>query len=235
MSEAQDPFKTPEDIYFPADLFVHESIKGALIVSRETEIKLRRYAALVFEWGQKFNLVAPSTLPQLGVRHILDSAQLYPLLPPDIKILADMGSGAGFPGVVLSILGVPEVHLIESIGKKAGFLRHVAQELGLNITVHQARVESLRDLKVDVVTARALTALPLLLSYAKPLLRPDGFCLFLKGQNVDAELTAAQKYWTFDCTKSPSVTDDSGAILQISNLRILHPHGRKKISGNKGL
>jgi 16S rRNA (guanine527-N7)-methyltransferase len=198
-----------------------------LMVSRETAGKLDRYAALLREWNEKFNLVATSTLPSLWSRHFLDSAQLIKYIPASAKTLADMGSGAGFPGLVLSIMGMPEVHLVESIGKKAAFLQAVIDELGLNTTVHLSRVEALRDLHVDIITARALKPLPELLSLAKPLTRNDSFCLFLKGQHADAELTEARKYWTFACEKTPSLSDPSGSVLKISHLKSLH-HERSR-------
>ena len=207
-----------------------EKTKGLEIIGvpRGTLLKLEQYEHLLLDWNQKFNLVAESTLPDLWQRHFLDSAQLWPLLPPSTRLLVDLGSGAGFPGLVLSILGVPEVHLIESIGKKAGFLKEVAQELGLNVTVHQARIEKVRDLQADVVTARALTALPELLSLAKPFMKKESCCLFLKGEKADAELTSAAKYWTFDCEKTPSLTSPSGRVLKISNLKVLHGAHRRK-------
>ncbi len=136
-----------------------------------------------------------------------------------------MGSGAGFPGLVLAIMGTQKVHLVESIGKKANFLRLVIDDLELKATVHQERVESLKGLRFDVVTARALKALPELLRYAKPLMHKDSVCLFLKGQQAEAELTEARKYWTFACEKIVSLSDSSGSVLKISDLKALRPHG----------
>lgn len=202
-------------------------------VSHEARAKFQAYAALLKEWNEKFNLVAASTLPQLWRRHFLDSAQLFPLLPPKARRLVDLGSGAGFPGLVLSIMGVPEVHLIESVGKKATFLRAVVQELGLNAVVHQARIESVRDLQVDVVTARALTALPTLLSLAKPFMTKETVGLFLKGEKAEAELTQAHKYWTFVCNKNQSLSDPSGMVLQISELKVLQAHDSKQRNRTK--
>jgi 16S rRNA (guanine527-N7)-methyltransferase len=108
-----------------------------------------RYAELLIEWNKKINLVAPSTLSDLWSRHFLDSAQLYGLLPPKTQNLVDLGSGAGFPGLVLALMGVPEVHLIESIGKKARFLEAVAAELAPNVTVHHARIEKFRHIRAN--------------------------------------------------------------------------------------
>lgn len=196
-------------------------------VPRETVHRLDAYATLLAEWNGKFNLVAASTMPQLWTRHFLDSAQLTAYIPSAAASLVDMGSGAGLPGLVIAIL-CPQLacHLIESTGKKADFLRLVAKELALNVVVHQARIEAIRGLEADIVTARALKALPELLSYAKPLLKKDSFCLFPKGQNVDAELTAARKYWTFTVEKHQSLSDSSGSILKIGDLKILRSRKR---------
>lgn len=206
---------------------------GPCQVSHEAWAKFESYAALLKEWNEKFNLVASSTLPQLWQRHFMDSAQLFPLLPAHTRCLVDLGSGAGFPGLVLSIMGVPEVHLIESIGKKATFLRAVVQELGLKAVVHQARIESVRDLQADVVTARALTALPTLLSLAKPFMTKESVGLFLKGEKAEAELTQAHKYWTFVCNKNQSLSDPSGVVLQISELKVLQAHDPKQRNRTK--
>lgn len=210
----------------------HNSERGRFFelvsVPRETGEKLERYATLLQEWNERFNLVAASTLPHVWTRHFLDSAQLMVRIPASARVLADLGSGAGFPGLVLAILGVPEVHLVESIGKKAVFLRAVVEELGLNVTVHQARIEGLRGLKADVVTARALKALPQLLSLAHPLTRKRTICLFLKGQQADVELTEARKYWTFASEKHESLSDPSGTVLKISDLEPKPRHERHR-------
>lgn len=189
--------------------------------SHEAVARLERYAELLEEWSQRINLVAPSTLPHVWSRHFLDSAQLLPLLPPkqDGQILADMGSGAGFPGLVLSAMGFDGVHLIESTGKKAEFLRFVIEELGLSAIVHQCRVEELKEFRADIVTARALAPLNALFPLAARLVKKEGICLFLKGQNVDVELTEARKYWMFNLTKVQSLSDPSGSVLTVRNLK----------------
>jgi len=196
--------------------------------SHEAVQKLKAYEQLLREWNAKFNLIAPSTVPQIWQRHFQDSAQLWPLLPPTTKRLVDLGSGAGFPGLVLAIMGVPEVHLIESTGKKARFLETVATELGLCVTVHNERIEAVSGLKADVVTARALTALPDLFKLARPFLGKESVALFLKGEKAEGELTQAHKYWTFECVKTPSATSPSGVILQIRALKAQRPHDGKR-------
>lgn len=189
-------------------------------VPRGTAEKFDRYAALLVEWNAKFNLVAESTLPHLWSRHFLDSAQLVKYLPetPEKPVLVDMGSGAGFPGIVLSILTQAEIHMIESTGKKANFLRTVIDELGLTAQVHQERIEAVKGLKADVITARALALLPELLKHAHRFIKPDSVCLFLKGRNAPEELTEAKKYWTFSDRKYASLTDPSGVVLRLSHL-----------------
>lgn len=198
-----------------------DQFQAATGVSRETLDRLRLYAELLEKWQKRINLVGPATLPDLWRRHMLDSAQLWPFLPPGLPRLIDIGSGAGFPGLVLAILGVPEVHLIESDQRKGIFLREVARETGAAVTVHTARIETIRDLTAPVVSARALAALPKLLDLAVPLLAPGGQCLFLKGQNLDEELTQARKIWIFDEDRSPSLSDPSGVVLRV---REVHPH-----------
>lgn len=191
------------------------------------KVQMESYAELLLAWSEKMNLVARSTLPFMWERHFLDSAQLVKQIPSKTQCLVDLGSGSGFPGLILSILGVPEVHLVESVGKKAKFLSVVAKELGLNVTVHNERIEALSGLEVDVVTARALTALPKLLSYAKPFMGEKSKAVFLKGEKTPAELTDAKKYWTFKHKAEPSLTSPLGHILTISKLKVRASHGSR--------
>lgn len=194
---------------------------------REALERLDAYARLLAEWNEKFNLVAPSTVPQVWGRHFLDSAQLLPLIKDKMAAIADMGAGAGFPGLVLNILGCDNIHLIESIGKKAEFLRTVITELGLSATLHHGRVEDIKGLKADIVTARAVASLADLLKIASGLLKSGGYCLFPKGQKADVELTEAEKYWMFDCEKTASLSDPSGTILAIRNLAPRNTNARR--------
>lgn len=196
-----------------------EHFQKTFSVSHETMAKLDHYAELLAEWNARFNLVAESTLPTIWQRHFLDSAQLIKYFPNSVQTIADLGSGAGFPGIVLSIIGLFKVSLIESIGKKAAFLRAVVDELNLNAEVRQIRIESLHNVKFDIVTARALQPLPQLLKFAMPLIRKDSYAIFLKGQKLDAELTESSKYWKFDHETFQSLSDPSGRVLKISNLR----------------
>lgn len=185
-------------------------------VSRETIHSLSTYEKMLVEWSGKFNLVAASTLPHIWTRHFSDSAQLAHYIPAEAKNLADMGSGAGFPGLVLAIMRPDiDITLIEATGKKADFLQAVIDALELKASIRRARIEDIHDLRVDVVTARALKALPELMKYASRLIHKDSLCLFPKGRNAVQELTDAAKYWTFECETHPSLSDDSGSVLVI--------------------
>jgi 16S rRNA (guanine527-N7)-methyltransferase len=204
------------------------SVINRLLVSRGTKDKLIQYVDLIRLWNERMNLVSRESLEHIWTRHILDSAQLIDHIPEPAQTITDLGSGAGFPGIVLAILQARKVHLVESVGKKANFLRHAATELSLNAEVHQARIEDIKNLKADVVTARALKALPELLGLAKALTHVQTVCLFLKGQRADEELTEAQKYWTFVFEKIPSISDPSGALLKITGLKELRSHGFRR-------
>lgn len=187
-------------------------------VPRETRDRLAAYAALLRTWQARINLIGRATLDDLWRRHIADSAQLFQLLPPGTRVLVDLGSGAGFPGLVLAMMGVPEVHLIESHARKAAFLREAARVTATPVQVHARRIEQVPPLAADVVTARALAPLAALLDYAQPFLRPHTVCLFPKGRQADEELTAARKGWKMRAERIPSLTDPSGTILRLSEI-----------------
>jgi 16S rRNA (guanine527-N7)-methyltransferase len=196
-------------------------------VSRETETRLDRFVDVLLLWQSKLNLIAPSTIPELWTRHIADSLQLLPLAP-QAKIWVDFGSGGGFPGVPIAcaLAGEPgtKVHLIESNGKKAAFLREVARATGVPAVIHQERVEKFGEScaeTVHVVTARALAPLKTLCDQAFPLISRGAIALFLKGQDVDAELTDAAKYWRVEAAKVPSKTSPEGSIVVIRSLKPL--------------
>lgn len=182
--------------------------------------KLQTYAELLRKWQRSINLVGRSTLDDLERRHFDDSLQLLPLLPPEAKSLIDLGSGAGFPGLVIAAER-PEiaVTLVESDQRKAAFLMEVARAIAPNATVKAVRVEALTPFAVDVVTARALAPLPKLLAWAAPFAIDPAICLFHKGANVDAELTEAARDWMMDVQRVPSVTEQGASILRISQLR----------------
>jgi 16S rRNA (guanine527-N7)-methyltransferase len=193
-------------------------------VSRETENRLDRFVDVLLLWQSKLNLIAPSTLRELWTRHIADSLQLLPLAP-DARTWVDFGTGGGFPGAVIACaladkLGA-KVHLIESNGKKAAFLREVVRATGVPAIVHLERAEKFGEScaePVHVVTARALAPLKTLCDQAFPLMSRGAIALFLKGQDVDAELTDAAKYWRLEATKVPSKTNPEGSIVVIRGL-----------------
>jgi 16S rRNA (guanine527-N7)-methyltransferase len=187
-------------------------------VSRETRERLNTYADLLRKWQRSINLVGPRTIDDLWNRHFTDSAQLLPLIPTTARMLVDFGSGAGFPGLVLAILGVAEVHLIESDQRKATFLREVARATGTPVTVHAKRIEQVAPFPADIVSARALAPLSDLLGFAAPFLHPDSLCLFPKGQMAEDELTAASKTWNINVDRIQSVTDPSATILRVSQV-----------------
>ena len=190
-------------------------------VPRETMANLESYAQLLERWNRSINLVGRDTMSDLWRRHFLDSAQLMAFLPPAPagrpRRLIDMGSGAGFPGLVLSLLGAGEVHLVESDRRKCAFLREVARTTGARVQVHPVRIEHLENLKADVVTARALAPLDRLLDYAQNLLLPGGVCLFLKGRTVERELAALPANPKMRLDSYPSRAARDGVILRIGS------------------
>jgi 16S rRNA (guanine527-N7)-methyltransferase len=194
-------------------------------VSPDTLERLDKFATLLTQWQRRINLVAPSTLPQLWTRHIADSLQLLPHAPT-AKIWTDLGSGGGFPGIPLAcaLAQAPgaQVHLVESNGKKAAFLREAVRITGAPAVVHSERIENFGDSfggKADVVTARALAPLKSLCDQAFPLLAKGAIGLFLKGQDVEAELTEAAKYWTVEAELKPSATSRDGMIVVVRSLK----------------
>jgi 16S rRNA (guanine527-N7)-methyltransferase len=197
------------------DILDASGFAEAANVSRETVDRLGIYADLLLKWGARINLVGKSTLPDLWRRHMLDSAQLWPHLPPDTRNLVDFGSGAGFPGLVLAIMGVPDVHLVEANSKKCAFLRESARLTEAPVTVHNNRIEEMSSWKADVVTARALAPLPVLFKYAEPFVTPNTICLFLKGRGVEEELTEIRKLWNIREDKYQSITDPEGIVLRL--------------------
>jgi len=197
-------------------------------VSRETLRRLELFVDLLLDWQQRQNLIGPSTIPIIWTRHVADSLQLLEHAPSDAKIWADFGSGGGFPGIPIAcaLAETPgaQVHLIESVGKKATFLREAVKLTGVPAQVHHLRAENFGDSygdKVDVVTARAVSPLKTLCDQAFPLIRRGAVGLFPKGQDVDAELTEAAKYWTIKAEKRPSKTSPEGCIVVIRGLKPL--------------
>jgi 16S rRNA (guanine527-N7)-methyltransferase len=184
-------------------------------VSRETLARLEAYVALLGQWTARINLVGRDTLADPWRRHILDSAQLRPLVPAAAQSLVDLGSGAGLPGLVLAILGTPGVELVEADSRKAAFLVEAARVTATRVTVRQVRLETLPAQPRDVVTARGLAPLDRLLDLARPFLAAHTLCLFLKGASAGQELTLAREAWTMAAATIGSRSDPRGVVLQL--------------------
>jgi len=198
-----------------------QSVAGS--VSRETFDRIESFEAHFRRWNSAINLVAPSTLPELWDRHILDSAQLVPHAR-NAKKWADLGSGGGFPGAIVAILlnGDCVVHLVESNQKKAAFLRTTLATLGISTAfVHPQRIEqaAARIGDVDIVSARALTALPDLLALSAPFMMRGARGLFHKGRDYRREVEESRDAWKFDLVEHPSLVDPTSIILDVSGLR----------------
>jgi len=219
-----------------------EEFQKAANVSRETLQRLTTYADLLVKWQKAINLVSKNTLPDLWQRHMLDSAQLYNIAQAILKdpiykerggrgsggadrdladcTWIDLGSGAGFPGLVLAIMGVGQVHLVESDARKCTFMREVARETGVDVHIHTCRIEKLPDQKgapvaADFISARALAKVDQLLTWAEPFITPDTVCLFPKGQDVDLELANLIESGNSMIKKWPSLTHPDSVVLQI--------------------
>jgi len=191
--------------------------------------RLKAYVGLLEDWNARHNLVSPVSLADVWNRHVWDSAQLARYIPDSARTLADLGSGAGFPGIVLAELlrGRVQVTLFEATTKKCHFLEAVRDRLSLDIRVRNERMETAPRQIFDVATARACAPLDKLLGYAQNFLGPESMCLFLKGQNVGAELTQARNSWKMKVLQHPSLTDPSGMVLEIRELAHAGPQASK--------
>ncbi|AZY92585.1 MULTISPECIES: 16S rRNA (guanine(527)-N(7))-methyltransferase RsmG [Paracoccus] len=193
-----------------------------MIVSRETHERLTAYEALVRKWNAKINLIAPSTLPEFNSRHIQDSIQIFDHVQFPEGNWVDLGSGAGLPGIVVSIYAQKApltVSLVESDQRKSAFLRTVIRELSLqNVSILTGRIENVPPLAANFVSARALAPLSVLLSMVRRHMHQDGTAIFLKGRSWKAECDEARKEWRFDVTNFPSKTDPDAAILKITGV-----------------
>jgi 16S rRNA (guanine527-N7)-methyltransferase len=203
-----------------------QAFAEAFKVPRETIHRLTRYGELLNHWQKSINLVSSSTLPELWSRHFADSAQLSKLAP-DAKTWVDLGSGAGFPGLVVAILqtGKPDfrMHLIESNRKKCAFLAEVVRAVKAPVDIHAMRIEQLAEraqiLRADVVSARALAPLPRLFELANPFFGEGTRGLFLKGREAKAEIEAARPGWAFDARLHPSLTAKDATLVEVTDLR----------------
>jgi 16S rRNA (guanine527-N7)-methyltransferase len=192
-------------------------------VSRESLDRLEILVKLLLDWQKHINLIAPSTIPEVWTRHVIDSLQLVPLLPAHTQAIADLGSGAGFPALVLAAVQPATVHMYESNSKKVAFMHEALRQMKCNAVVHRERLEPRQTPvnmpKVKVVTARAFAPLPLLLDLAEPFMKSGATALFHKGQDIDAELTEAAKIWVIEPVKHLSVIDSMSVILEVKELK----------------
>ena len=204
----------------PPEPFGPEEFARRTNVSRETLGRLKAYVDVLTDWNQRHNLVSARSLEDVWRRHMWDSAQLVQFIPTEAKTLVDLGSGAGFPGLVLAemLRDRVSVSLYEATRKKAEFLEAAAKRMGLAVGIKNIRIEDEPHRPVDVVTARAVAPLDQLLGYAHQFADRNTVYLFLKGQSVAPELTEARKSWSMKVSEHPSASDPSGVILEIREL-----------------
>jgi 16S rRNA (guanine527-N7)-methyltransferase len=179
---------------------------------------LEDYVVLVLQENEKFNFIGKSTIENIWDRHILDSAQLLRFIENKNLKFADFGTGAGFPGFVLSLLGLREIHLVEKAFRKADFLRRAKLLSPNRVFIHQAKLEELAAMEFDCIVSRALAPLEDLLTYTQKFLKKDGYCLFLKGKNLDKEIESAKKNFQFEYELHPSLTSQESNIIKVSNI-----------------
>ncbi|NVO26027.1 16S rRNA (guanine(527)-N(7))-methyltransferase RsmG [Donghicola sp. C2-DW-16] len=194
-----------------------------LDVSRETLDRLNTYEELLKKWNRAINLVSPSTIRDAKSRHFVDSAQIYGLADPNWKIWCDLGSGGGFPGMVIAILAAElnpagKVVLVESDQRKAAFLRTVARETGVSAQVHSKRIEEVDPINADILSARALASLDQLLGFATIHMKAEGQALFPKGATWQQEVEEAQRSWSFSLQAHKSVVELNSVILSIGGI-----------------
>ncbi len=212
---------------------------SAFNVSRETLEQLNLYESALRLWQKRINLVANATLEHAWQRHFADSAQILAHIPAEATRIADLGSGAGFPGLVLAILlaerGQARVTLVESDQRKCAFMREVARQTGTAVDILSIRIENhetqARLGRIDVLTARALAPLDKLLGLAGPFFDAGTVGLFLKGQGAQAEVEIARKQWSFDASLVPSVTAADASLVVVRRLAPLAPAGHKGLRG----
>ena len=198
-------------------------------VSRETMERLQAYSELLIKWNPKINLVARSTIPDVWHRHIADSAQLWTLAPKHATTWLDIGSGAGFPGLVIGAIAAEKapdlrITLVESDRRKSVFLKTAAREMGITVEVITKRIELLESQHADILSARALSSLSQLLDFAEKHRNADGVCLFPKGARANSELTEASSCWHMAYETFPSMTDPDAVILRIGEFARVQKH-----------
>jgi len=202
-----------------------EQVGVQLGVSRETLERLEIYVELLLKWQRAINLIGPGTVADVWGRHVLDSGQLMPYIPKDKSPVVDIGSGAGLPGLVLAIMGVPDVKLVESDSRKCVFLREAARMTKTQVDIVESRVEYLENMAAGVITARALAPLSKLVELSQSVTKPNTLYLFLKGKNLKNELTHLKNNWRMQLEIHPSVTNPDGSILKMESVtRVIAAH-----------
>jgi 16S rRNA (guanine527-N7)-methyltransferase len=196
---------------------------AAFPVSRETEARLARYENLLLERNHSLSLISDTTADIIWSRHFHDSAQLLPLIPQPDRPVVDLGTGAGFPGLVLAILGLPDVHLVEHNMQKVAFLRGVVDALDLPVTVHGMKSDAVKPFAAGTVTARALKPLDQLIGFGRRFLGQNSVCLFPKGRRAEEEMAAAARKWHMKVERFPSVTDPESTIFRLSDVTEARP------------
>lgn len=204
-------FETRKNITFA-------TIREFTVCSSYQEKNLEEFVIELLKTNQQFNFIGKSTIENIWDRHILDSAQLLKFIPDKNKKFADFGAGAGLPGLVLSIMGIKEIHLIEKAFRKSDFLRRMKILSQNRVFVHQIEIEELNKIEFDCIISRALAPLPKLLSYCQKFLRTDGYCLFLKGKNLSQEIVESQAIFDFQYELFPSLTSSEGSIIRIKSI-----------------
>ena len=200
------------------DASTEEIFKSQLNVSRETLDIFSVYGETLAKWQSKINLISGKTIDNVWRRHFLDCAQLHNLLPSGTKNVLDIGSGAGFPGLVLALMGVKNVTLVEADSKKCLFLSEVVRRTGKHANIVNCRIEEFDGGYFDIITARALAPMDKLLSYINPHFGPRTKGVFLKGEHADRELTKAKKQWKLKYNTIPSITSDRGSIILVEKI-----------------
>jgi 16S rRNA (guanine527-N7)-methyltransferase len=196
-----------------------------LDVSRETLERLEIYVELLLKWQCAINLIGPRTVADVWGRHVLDCGQLMRYIPKDRSPVVDIGSGAGLPGLILAIMGVPDVKLVESDSRKCTFLREAARITKTPVEIVESRIEHLKNIAAGVVTARALAPLTMLTELSQSVTKRNTIYLFLKGKDLKNELTDLKKNWKMNWEVHPSVTNPDGSILKMESVaRVIAAH-----------
>jgi len=201
---------------------IFEEINNFFMLNSEQKKCLEDYVSKLLQENENFNFIGKSTIDQTWHRHILDCAQLIQFIKNPQKKFADLGSGAGLPGMVLSILGLKEIHLIEKSFRKADFLRRIKNISPNRVFIHQAKLEELENINFDCIMSRALAPLDKLLEYCKKFLKDDGYCLFLKGKNLPLEISQAKQKFSFEFELFPSLTSKESNIIRINKISNLN-------------